>query len=73
MKVTQNLPEVGKRYAVDHSRKGRFVMDIVQVDGELVTGTLVSGNAEGILRTWWPGDTIVVRAAMATFTEVTPT
>lgn len=40
----------GEIYEVRHSRKGRFRLKITRLDGEWITGQIVSGVAKALLR-----------------------
>jgi hypothetical protein len=65
-------PEVGGTYAVDHSRKGKFVMRITAVNGEWIDGIITSGKAKAslIYNEREIGEKITVRECLATFTQI---
>lgn len=51
--------EVGKKYDVDHSRKGRFRIQVDDVSGTFVTGTIIKGRARFLSEpNRGPGDVI---------------
>jgi hypothetical protein len=68
MKVTQNLPEVGKRYNVNHSRKGNFVLDITKTSSDWTTGVLVSGDVQAMREDYEYGEAMTIRTSFAIFT-----
>ena len=63
---------VGKRYNVDHSRKGKFTLLVSGVDATWVVGTVAAGEARGILRDndVGEGEQITLRRAHCVFTLV---
>lgn len=63
--------ELGKIYDVDHRRKGTFVMRVTGVEGDWITGEMLAGHVAVASREnrVYTGDTITVRAGLATFTE----
>lgn len=70
MALKSNL-EVGKIYAVDHSRKGRFSMRVTRCDGEWTTGIIVNGTSGAMMSYNFtkPDGEITVRNEFCTFTE----
>ena len=72
MEVTQNLPEVGQKYHVDHRRKGKFDLEVTVADSEFTTGILLAGFVRTV-STYPPeiGDSMTIRTSTATFTLIT--
>lgn len=64
--------QVGKTYDVNHSRKGRFRLKVLGINGEWITGQMVSGKTKTLLpeNSAEAGETVTVREQLATFTEV---
>lgn len=69
-----SAPQIGKTYAVDHSRKGKFQMRVTDIRNEWVDGVVTAGKAGAMLRynEVPAGEEITIRAEFAKFTEVTP-
>ncbi len=63
--------EVGKTYAVDHQRKGKFVMQVTSRDDEFVTGIVVQGKAKAMMRynEREVGEEVTVRESFGRWTE----
>lgn len=62
--------EVGKTYNVNHSRKGKFALQVTSVSEEWIDGFIVSGMAKAILpyNEVYEGEKITVRRSFCTFT-----
>lgn len=75
MSDTSKAPavEVGKTYAVDHSRKGRFQLKVTKVNDEWVYGTVVEGVAAAQMEYNMRevGESVTLRREFASFREVT--
>lgn len=68
------MVEVGKTYAVDHQRKGKFVLQVTDRDDEFVTGIVVEGKAKAMLRYNEAdvGEEVTVRESFGKWTEQPP-
>lgn len=82
MEAPAGTPEAGKRYHVNHVRKGRFDMEVLKVfkdrgpQGDYwASGPIIDGHATYISRLnegrGEVGDHITVRLSLATFEEIT--
>ena len=60
--------EVGKKYAVNHSRKGSFSLSVTSIDGEWITGIITSGEADSMMdyNRHYIGDEITARESFLT-------
>ncbi len=70
MEVIQNLPVIGKKYRVDHSHKGRFDLQVTEVNGEWTIGLLLSRLVHTTSGSPRIGDSMAVRTQHATFTPI---
>ena len=61
---------IGKKYKVDHERKGLFVVTLTSIDEVWVSGTLEEGRVKD--RTGWieVGESITFRERFTTMTEI---
>lgn len=68
------LPEVGHVYNVAHSRKGNLTIRVTRVNGEWLTGILLSDVAKAVLRynVRYQGDEITVRDVHSYLVEASP-
>ena len=66
--------EVGKVYNVSHSRKGKFTMRILSIDGEWVKGVVVDNVAKAMMdyNLKYSGDDITVRESHCHFSALNP-
>lgn len=64
--------EVGKTYNVNHSRKGKFTLQVTSVGDEWIDGIIVAGMAKAIMsyNEVYKGEKITVRRSLCTFTPV---
>lgn len=78
--TTKLIPEAGKRYHVNHARKGRFDMEVQKVFKDTsgdhwASGPITAGSARSISalnrNPGEVGDHITVRLSLATFEEIT--
>lgn len=65
--------KIGKEYKVDHSRKGVFTMEIIEIRDEWVDGIITGGKAhytsfENPHR--YAGDPITVRSTLCKFSKI---
>jgi hypothetical protein len=66
--------EVGKTYAVDHQRKGKFTMQVTDRDDQFIIGIVVSGTAKAMLKynECQVGEQVCVRESFGKWTEQSP-
>lgn len=71
--MTTTTPEVGKTYAVRHSRKGTFTAKVHAVNGEWADLEVVAGRADAILpeNRAEKGEGVTVRLSHCSFEEKT--
>lgn len=70
-----NQVTVGKRYDVQHCRKGYARVEVKEIDGEWISCIVVRGSFQGIHGGSYrgPGADIQIRDCFATFTPVDET
>lgn len=58
-------------YNVNHSRKGKFQLRVIEDYGDFVDGTIVTGKTKTLLpeNSREAGETVQIRKSLATFTE----
>lgn len=61
--------EIGKIYEVRHSRKGTFTLEITKLNGEWITGKIVTGVAKAMMsyNVRDEGEEITIRGSMSYF------
>jgi len=64
--------EIGRIYNVNHSRKGKFQIELTHVDSEFLTGVILFGKASsiGFGAGYSKGDEITFRKSLAVLTLV---
>lgn len=65
-----NKVEIGKIYNVNHNRKGKFVCQVTEVNGEWITGTIIEGMAHALCdyNEKFEGEEITMRDSLCTLT-----
>jgi len=66
--------EIGKQYNVDHTRKGKFQIEVTYEDNEWVTGVLIQGKPQlissiisnGVSK----GEEITIRKSLSKLTPI---
>lgn len=68
----QALPQKGRLYEVNHSRKGTFKMRVLGVTREWVTGVIVEGRAQAFLdyNVKEEGEEVTVRDSLCSLTWI---
>jgi len=67
--------EAGRTYDIDHSRKGRMTIAVTAVNGEWITGTIVTGKAKMLSimnEDLGPGEQLTFRDSLARILAVHP-
>lgn len=68
----KNKVKVGKIYNVNHSRKGRFILKIISVNDEWITGELIEGDPKYLSEGAYSvaGEEMTLRESFCEFQEV---
>lgn len=63
--------QIGKIYKVNHSRKGRFSIQVTYSDAATIQGTIIDGVSDAILdyNIRLPGESITMKRSLCTVTE----
>jgi hypothetical protein len=71
MNIEMNI-EVGKIYKVIHDRKGIFVLQVTSVNDEWISGIIIDGETNTVLREnkSYEGDGIQIRKSLASFSLI---
>ena len=66
--------EIGRTFKVEHQRKGTFWLQVSGINDEWVTGIIVAGNPNMILKIneRVEGDEITVRKSFLTVLDIVP-
>ena len=68
----QVTPVVGQEYEVRHSRKGTFCMKVTKVEGEWISGTVISGVAKAMMsyNVAKVGESVTIRDSQSYFIPI---